>query len=367
MLWFVLMCVIPPAILSWVVTGAMRWLAPRWGLIDLPAARQVHTTPTPLGGGIGIWAGVVLPLAGATALAWWAPDLLEGWLPEDLAPHLEGVRYRAPQLWAILGAGTLLSVMGLFDDWKSLPWQPRLVVQFVVACGLVWGANVRATLFVQAPWVGEAFSVLWILVLINSLNFLDNMDGLSGGIGLISAGIFGLVMLTGTGNPHWFVGAVLFILVGSLAGFLVHNRPPAKIFMGDTGSYFIGLMLATFTIVGTFYEEGQSRHVVLAPLCVLAVPLYDFCSVLLIRVMQGRSPFHPDKSHFSHRLVELGLSKPAAVATVHLCTFMTGLGGLLLYQVQSWGASLLVVGLIMCTLAIIAILETAGRRPRSPS
>jgi UDP-GlcNAc:undecaprenyl-phosphate GlcNAc-1-phosphate transferase len=95
---------------------------------------------------------------------------------------------------------------------------------------------------------------------------------------------------------------------------------------------------------------------------VLAVPLYDFCSVVLIRLSQGRSPFHADKSHFSHRLVELGLSRHRAVLTIHLVTLTTGLGGLLLYQVRGWIGAGLVVGLIGCVLAIIAILETAGRR-----
>jgi UDP-GlcNAc:undecaprenyl-phosphate GlcNAc-1-phosphate transferase len=152
------------------------------------------------------------------------------------------------------------------------------------------------------------------------------------------------------------------VLAGSLAGFLVHNRPPAKIFMGDAGSTFIGLMLAALTVSGTFYDPGQSsRHVMLAPLCILAVPLYDFTSVLLIRIREGRSPFHPDKNHFSHRLVDLGMTKPHAVLTVHFATLTTGLGGLLLYRLQTWIDALLVVAMVLCVLTIIAILEVVGR------
>src|SRR6185295_2391789 len=122
------------------------------------------------------------------------------------------------------------------------------------------------------------------------------------------------------------------------------------------------------TVLGTFFEHsGESqhgRHVILAPLCVLAVPLYDFTSVLIIRLLEGRSPFQPDKSHFSHRLVQLGLKPTHAVMTVHLATLTTGLGALLLYRVADWSSACLVIALILSVLAIIAILETVGRESR---
>ena len=132
--------------------------------------------------------------------------------------------------------------------------------------------------------------------------------------------------------------------------------------MGDCGSNLVGFLLATLTVTGTFYENSGSRHVMLAPICVMAVPLYDFCTVIFIRLSQGRSPFHGDKSHFSHRLVELGLKPAHAVLTIHLTTLMTGLGGLLVYQVQDWTGAARVLALISCVLAVIAILETVGRR-----
>lgn len=353
-------CLVSGFLVSVTTTALVRRLAPRWGLIDQPAARKVHETPTSLGGGIGIWLGMVLPLAAAHLLLALSP--ITSLLPEELAQHVAGVSVRGGQMWAIVGWGTLLAAMGLIDDLKNLPWLPRLIVQFMAAIGLVT-SGVQATLFVSAPWVGAVVSVLWILVLTNSFNFLDNMDGLTSGIGLITAVVFALIMLTCTSEPRWFVGAFLLILAGSLAGFLVHNKPPAKIFMGDAGSYFVGMSLACMTIVGTFYEyETTPRHVMLAPLCVLAIPLYDFCSVMIIRLSEGRSPFHADKCHFSHRLVELGLSRRDAVLTIYLATLTTGLGGLLLYQVPGWGGATVVIALILCVLAIIAILETAARR-----
>lgn len=365
MIFLIVTCFGSALLVSIVSTRIIRQLAPALGLIDQPADRKVHLTPTPLGGGIGIWLGVVLPLAAAHLTVWsiTQQEQLPSWLPLLFAPHLEGMLNQAGQLWGIVAAGTVLSVMGLIDDRRNLPWQPRLAIQILVACGLA-ASGVRATVFAPWPWLGFIIAVGWMLVLINSINFLDNMDGLTGGIGLIASLMFAVIMLTALSEPRWFVAAVLLVLAGSLTGFLWWNWSPASIFMGDTGSYFVGLMLASMTIVGTFYEESPAigRHVMLAPLCILAVPLYDFSSVMLIRLREGRSPFSPDKSHFSHRLVELGLQPRNAVLTVHLATLTTGIGGLLLYKVPDWPSAVIVLGLIACVLLIVAILETAGRR-----
>ncbi|REJ85610.1 MAG: undecaprenyl/decaprenyl-phosphate alpha-N-acetylglucosaminyl 1-phosphate transferase [Planctomycetota bacterium] len=341
----------------------MRRWAPRWGLIDQPAARKVHSTPTPLGGGVGIYCGFVIPIVAAYSAILLLPrDTLTSALPLGWEEHVAGALSRGPQLAAILGAGTLLAVMGLIDDVKGLPWQPRLAVQLGIAIALAL-AGVRATVFVEAEWVGMLATVIWIVVLVNAFNFLDNMDGLSAGIGLIAAVVFASIMLSFSGSPRWLVGGSLLVLAGSLAGFLVHNRPPAKIFMGDAGSTFLGLTLACLTLVGTFYDPQQAgRHVMLAPICVLAVPLFDLTTVVFIRLKEGRSPFHPDKNHFSHRLVELGLSRYHAVLTVHLVTLTTGLAALLIYEMSSLSRTALVAALVLCVLTVITVLETVGRR-----
>ncbi len=363
MLVMIAACAVSGLVVSWAVTGLMRRWAPRWGLVDQPNARKVHVTPKPLGGGIGIACGIILPLIAAQFVVWLASQerLPAGWLPPGLEEHLAGVSFRSAQLWSIVAAGVVISAMGLIDDIRPLKWQPKLAVQVIVACALVAG-GVRGTLFAAAPWVGWVATVLWIVVLTNAFNFLDNMDGLSGGIGLVASVIFAVIMLTGTNQPHLFVAGFLLVLAGAIVGFLFHNWPPARIFMGDAGSCLIGLFLASMTVVGTFYDYGRTgTHVILAPLCVLAVPLYDFSSVVLIRLSQGRSPFHADKCHFSHRLVELGMTRTQAVLTIHLVTLTTGLGGLLLYQVPGWPGAILVMLLVVCLLAVIAILETAGR------
>ena len=348
------------AALSCAITPVVRKLAPALGLIDLPGHRKVHLTPTPRGGGIAIFLGFIIPtvfvvvacmLSGSKYLA-------------GIDPVVEAIQQTPERLAQFLAIGIgacVLFFAGLADDRWNLSWKLRLGLQLSVAIGVV-AAGVKATVFVNQPWFGFAATVLWILVLTNAMNFLDNMDALSAGIGFIASMIFAAIMIVMVKTPAWSVVVLMLFLAGSLLGFLVWNRPPASIFMGDCGSNLIGFLLATLTVTGTFYESTGSRHVMLAPLCVMAVPLYDFCSVILIRLSQGRSPFHGDKSHFSHRLVELGMKPAHAVLTIHLTTVMTGLGGLLLYKVPDWTGAILVIALIFCILAVIAILETVGRR-----
>ena len=369
MLAFVLACVAPSLVLSVLTTALLRRWAPAWGLVDQPGPRKVHELPTPLGGGIAVWISVVTPLAIVSLLA---VDRVPGLSLQQVLPaaaitdlDLSRLPSRLPMLWGILGGATLLGVVGLIDDFRNLPWGPRLAVQVLVATGLVLG-GVRGSLFVHNSLIGGVLTVLWMLVLVNSFNFLDNMDGLSPGIAMIAATLFAAVMLVGTPQPHWLVAGVLLVLAGTLAGFLCHNWPPATIFLGDAGSYFIGCLLAAFTVVGTFYEPdpettSTSRHVILAPLLILAIPLYDFTSVMVIRLARRQSLFKADKNHFSHRLVDLGLSRRNAVLTVHLITLMTGLGGVLLFHVTNWLSALLIVALVICILIVIAILETVAR------
>ena len=215
------------------------------------------------------------------------------------------------------------------------------------------------------PIVSGAITVLWIVGLTNSFNFLDNMDGLAGGVGLIVAMLCALAQIEVEGL---FVPAVLLILAGALAGFLVYNRHPAQLFMGDAGSNFLGFLLGTLTVVGTFTrpERGYSPFGVLTPLLVMAVPLYDTTSVILIRIREGRSPFQADRRHFSHRLVERGLTPPMAVRTIYLVTLAGGLGALLLPRLdpklEASGAAV-VVAQTVCLLGVVALLEVSSNRP----
>jgi UDP-GlcNAc:undecaprenyl-phosphate/decaprenyl-phosphate GlcNAc-1-phosphate transferase len=207
-------------------------------------------------------------------------------------------------------------------------------------------------------------SVLWIMTLINVFNMLDNMDGLSGGVGTIVAVMLaGAMWLTpdpGTNRPQILVAAMLLVLAGSLLGFLWHNFTPARIFLGDAGAYFVGFFLAVASLLATFANYQEARpHAVLVPLCVMAVPLYDLLTVLSLRLREGRSPFVGDRRHFSHRLVDLGLTKGQAVWTIYLVTATCGLSALILTRVNIFEAAL-VLCVVGCVLCLVIILESTG-------
>jgi len=359
MLIFLMASLLAAFIPSFLCAPLIRAIAPQLGLVDEPGHRKVHQQPTPMGGGIAFAIGIALPLG----LLFLIPDSA-GQVSTGFATVLSVLNedpFQLQQMVAIVAGGSVLFLVGLADDRWNIPWQVRLLTQLGVACAVTF-MGVRATVFVAQPWIGFIITILWIVVLTNAMNFLDNMDALSAGISMIACLLFAGILLILVPVPHWVVAFGLLITAGSLGGFLVWNRPPASIFMGDSGSNLAGFLLATLTVSGTFYQNSGSRHVILAPLCVLAVPLYDFCTVILIRLRHGRSPFHGDKSHFSHRLVEIGLKPAHAVLTIHLATLMTGLGGLLLYKVSDWTGAWLVIALIFCVLSVVAILETVGRR-----
>jgi UDP-GlcNAc:undecaprenyl-phosphate GlcNAc-1-phosphate transferase len=376
MYWLLFAFVIAAMLISWAAAFLVRQYGPDFGFVDRPGHRKIHTRPMPTSGGLAIWLGVVIPLLTLQVGAWFfgsqnALPSEQNSLPPDslvgiVARYAPGILHQSIKLWELLAGGTVLMLLGLADDRWGLDWKLRIGVQTAVAGTLVclgW----HATFFVDMPWLTGLISVVWIVGLVNSFNMLDNMDGLSAGVAAIAAAMFAAVMLLtprpDNQQPQLFIAGLLLVLVGSLVGFLWHNHSPARLFMGDAGSYWIGYLLATTTLTASFAGGQLPRHAILAPLCVLAVPLYDTLTVVLIRLKAGRSPFVGDKSHFSHRLVELGMTKPQAVLTIYLTTATCGLGALLLHELSLSGA-MIVMLIIVCTLGLVAVLETTGRHRR---
>lgn len=365
--WLIAAVVLPPFLLSLASLYPIRRHALRLGLLAQQGGHSTHVQTTPLGGGIGIWFGIVATFAtGSLAVAWLRQDPSSlSILPDAFATHLEGAWSRMGQLWGLLAAASVLFFLGLTDDRYGVsPWL-RLAIEFAVAGFVVYGLQFRLTAYIGVEWLTGILSMVWIVGVVNSFNMLDNMDGLSGGVAAIIAAVMATVMLTtpdpGTVRPQFLVAILLMVTLGALLGFLWHNHPPAKIFMGDAGSYLVGFLIAVAMLMATYAGNQERPHAVLAPLCAMAVPLYDMTTVLWIRIREGRSLFVGDRSHFSHRLVELGLSRTRAVMTIYLVTATCGLAAILLTHVSIYQAAM-VLGIVACMLLLVVILESTGWR-----
>lgn len=321
------------AVVSGLLTALLLRAAPRLGLVDLPAARKFHTRPTPKGGGLAVYAAVVVT-------ACLGPDGLDR------------------RLLVLLGVGLVVIVLGLADDLRPLPWQLRLVVQTAAALAAVflWPGT--------AGWPWRLLGTFWVVALLNALNLLDNMDALSGSVAWVAAGFLAVALALGrpagaNGQP----AAALVLLMGALTGFLWFNRPPARIFLGDAGSTFLGFALGLGSLDLAF-GEAPVPWAWAVPLCVLAVPWYDMTTVVLLRLSQGRSPFHGDKQHVSHRLVDAGLSPAAAVGVLDLLALASGTAGLVLYQVTTAAGAALVGLTVVCWWTAVAALDFGIRARR---
>jgi len=350
-----------PFLLSLVLTYVVRAWARKIGFLDHPAAHKQHAAPVALGGGVAIIASIALPLLAGTAAAWLyrREATPPAWLPGILAAHHQGIATKFPSILSILGCAAMLHVVGLIDDRRPLgPWL-KLGVQVTVALVTAGPMGIRAVEALPAG-LSIAITVVWIVLVTNAFNFLDNMDGLSAGVGAIAAGIFAL---SAAAAGQIFVPVMAWVIVGALVGFLYFNFQPASVFMGDAGSLVIGYLMSTLTILTTFYDPRQdlSPLGVLVPVLVLAVPMYDVLSVMIHRLRLGQNPMVGDRRHFSHRLVQRGMTPRGAVLTIYLATAATGLPAVVLPRVDSVAAGLLMLQCV-CVVAMIAILEHAGAK-----
>jgi len=352
-------------VLSVILTAAARKLAVRIGLIAQPVEDRYHRTVIPLGGGIAIFGTISIVIFTAIAVVEFlaAPGHLD-WLGRSVTIHTDGFISKINHLLIVLLVVLVLFVLGLWDDKKHLSPFFKLAVQFAVAITAAFFADIRIELFIQSKIITSLLTAVWIVLIINAFNFLDNMDGASAGIAvIISCILFTAAALSG----QVFVGGLTLVFIGALLGFLVFNFPPAKIFMGDAGSFVVGFFVGLLTVRTTYYHEAQSGqwYAVFMPLLVMAVPLYDFISVTLLRIRQGKSPFIGDTQHFSHRLKKHGLTDTQIVLTLYLATLCTGLGAIFLYQVNLAGAILIFIQTVM-VLSIVAIFETTAQNDKAP-
>lgn len=352
------------AVLALIVTPLAMRLAPRLGLLDRPGGYKRQDAPVPYAGAGLVVAALAAGLAALLARYW----VLSTWRhagerPTALhvlflvgAPRGEpGIRGRLA--W-IAGLSVAVFLLGLADDrWRLRP-RTKLAAEVAIALVLAIAADVRITFFIESYPISVALTVIWVVGITNTMNLLDNTDGVAAGAAAVAAAVFALVAL-GTGQAR--VAVALAALSGGAAGFLRYNFHPARAYMGDAGSLWLGFVLASLPIAATFYREGGSMLAAAMPLLILAVPIFDTATVLAIRLREGRPLFKGDRSHFAHRLVDLGMSVREAAMTIYLLTASVGLGALVLKDL-SGGAGFLVVSQAAGLLAVVALLESAARR-----
>jgi UDP-GlcNAc:undecaprenyl-phosphate GlcNAc-1-phosphate transferase len=282
----------------------------RANLVDAPGHRKIHDKPIPLAGGFSVLTGILLPLiVGAIAIKSGAVRISLS----NLIAH--GLERRGHELVVIAIGAIAITLLGWLDDKHEMKPLPKFVGQFLIALLVAFG-GLRITLFVHNEIFSYAITILWLLAVINAFNFMDNMNGLCGGLGAIGAFYFGLVAVTAP-VPQYLVALIAFLVFGAVVGFLPHNFPRAKSFLGDSGSHLIGYLLAVLAILPHFYTR-QNRHAVavLTPLLILAVPLGDLVWVVIIRSRMGKPFYVGDNNHLSHRLVRLGMSRTRAVLAI---------------------------------------------------
>jgi len=359
---FAVACAAPAAVLSALLAPLARRAALVRDFVAPARPDRLHREAVPYGGGVAILASVAaVTAAGWLLLAALPPDRAPcSWVPweiaDNLAPHVQVLKRLA------VGTG-LFFLLGLIDDRYPIPASRKLAFQTVIAVLVVSGFGITATAWIGVPHVAEVLSILWIVAVVNAYNMFDHADGLAAGAGVAALAALALGQMA---VGEWFVPALALVTAGALAGFLVHNLPPARLFLGDAGSMPVGFVLASLAIAARYYfpEQGTSRYVVLVPLAVLAVPLFDAACVTIGRIARGRSPLVGDAtSHLGHRLLARGWSPRAAAALATGAAAATGAASILLYRLSGW-ALLVPAGVVTAVLAILLYVRRAPAEVR---
>jgi UDP-GlcNAc:undecaprenyl-phosphate GlcNAc-1-phosphate transferase len=313
------------------MTPFARWLAPRVGVMDQPAARKIHLRPVPRMGGVAIYLAVIV------------------------AAMILGEQRNFDQFGSILVGATGVSFMGLVDDRWGLRPIVKLIGQALAAL-LLYASGVYVGTF-HNPVLDLVITVLWVGYITNAVNFLDNMDGLAGGVSAIAAVYFALMC---SFSGQYLVGALSIAVLGACLGFLFYNLNPASIFMGDSGALFLGFMLAAIGIKLDF-PDNVTFVTWMVPALVMGLPVFDTTLVIISRLRRRLNPATtPGRDHISHRLVAAGMTKREAVLTLYVVSFVLGLLAVFVTE-----ASVL-EGYIVGGLVVLAGLYALWRVERPP-
>lgn len=326
---------------SFAATPIAYRLAFKIGAVDVPKdSRRMHKKPTPRIGGVAIVFGFLVAIC------------CFGRMTRELT--------------AILVGAAIIFVMGIVDDCKNLDAKLKFLIQIVAALVVMIGGNIRITVFTNPnifsdnpylvlPWWLSGFAtIIWIVFITNAVNFIDGLDGLAAGVSAIMS--VSLVFIALRVGEYW-VAVVGLALMGACFGFLPFNFNPAKIFMGDSGSTFLGFILASLSIQGVFKSYAIISFAV--PLLILGLPLFDAMFAMIRRIYHGKSPMSADRGHLHHRLIDMGFSQKQTVFILYAISGILGITAVLLAEYGSMRALILLI-------TVLVFIVATGILPRSP-
>ncbi|MBR6342846.1 MAG: undecaprenyl/decaprenyl-phosphate alpha-N-acetylglucosaminyl 1-phosphate transferase [Selenomonadaceae bacterium] len=308
-----------------VLTPGVIFLAAKTGAMDAPDARKVHKKPIARIGGIGIYVAFMVSMLAVMSI-------------EDLTPEVSF------EIMGLLVSGSLIFLLGIIDDYRNLPAKVKLLGQIVAACVLTIAFDVRID-FITDPF-GDYFfleyfaipaTIFWVVGLTNTVNLIDGLDGLAAGVAVIASITIFLVALQ---QNILLVAVLTASLAGAAFGFLYYNFNPARIFMGDSGSMFLGFMLAGISIIGAV--KCAATIALIVPILALGLPILDTTFAIVRRYRGGVPIFKPDRGHLHHRLLDLGFTQRQAVLLMYVISAMLGLSAVTLTEVSSQFAILIV-------------------------
>jgi UDP-GlcNAc:undecaprenyl-phosphate GlcNAc-1-phosphate transferase len=326
MLYAILFPLIFALIASLTLVPAVRWFSFRTGQVALPRADRWHKNPTPTLGGVGMF------------IAFWVSLLAVYFL--DTSHNIFITR------WSILAAVVIMFGVGLYDDFKHISPPIKLVFQILAATIVIFFGNITIEFF-RWPIANILLTFFWLVGITNAINLLDNMDGLAGGVALITAGFLSIFFWK-TGYPELLI--LSLALCGSILGFLVFNFPPAKIFMGDSGSMFLGFTLAVLAIARRT-QASNIFAIIGVPTLILLLPILDTGLVAITRILRGQSLAVGGKDHTSHRLVAFGLSERQAVLVLYGIAIISGLASIGL-DALDYDLSLVLIPILLIILSL---------------
>lgn len=324
---------------TFATTPLVRRFAFKIGAIDIPKDnRRMHKKPTPRIGGLAIIFGFTV-----ATLCFAQPSR---------------------QLYGTLSGAAIIAIMGVIDDCKNLPAKLKFVIQIIAALVVVFAGDIKIDVFtnpnflsdnpywVLPEWLSVTLTVIWIVFITNAVNFIDGLDELAAGVSAIMS--ISLVFIS-IRVGEYSIAILGIALMGSCFGFLPFNFNPAKIFMGDTGSTFLGFMLATLSIQGVFKSYAVISFAV--PLLILGLPLFDALFAMIRRILRGQSPMTADRGHLHHRLVDMGFSQKQTVFILYAISGVLGITAVLLAESGVLRALLLVI----CVLILLLIGSMLGK------